>query len=131
MFQDPAERIRDELLEMGMPITHEDLEYIEHRVYHDYVGTVDYEIKDPNHSENSLTRSWQPYEQDLSQYPEVFKKYQENYQKYNDIKTRFENEDLMEEQADGMFKRRHPKNMAPWETKFDTLLPRYKGTSSQ
>lgn len=33
---------------MGMPVTHDDLEYIEHRVYHDYAGTVDYGLKDMN-----------------------------------------------------------------------------------
>jgi len=43
------------------------------------MGTIDYDLKDPNHSENSLDRSWTPYEQDMTQYPEVFKKYQENY----------------------------------------------------
>lgn len=131
MFQDPQERMKEELLEMGMPITHEDMEYIEHRVYHDYVGSVEYGIKEANIMEGGLAKSWQPYEQDLSAYPEVFKKYQENYQKYDDVKERFENEDLMQEQGDGMFVRRTPKNMSPWETKFDTLLPRYKGTSSQ
>lgn len=67
----------------------------------------------------------------MSQYPEVFKKYQENYQKYDDIKEKFENEDLMAEQGEGMFVRRTPKNLEPWEAKYDTLLPRYKGTSSQ
>ena len=56
-----------------MPQTHEDMEYIEHRVYHDYVGTVDYDLKDPSHLEND--KSWMPYEQDLTQYPEIFKKY--------------------------------------------------------
>ena len=58
-----------------MPATHEDLEYIEHRVYHDYVGTVDYGQRDPNHKEGAQDRSWSPYEQDLTEYPEVFKKY--------------------------------------------------------
>lgn len=58
MFQDPQERVKDELLEMGMPMTHEDLEYIEHRVYHDYVGTTDYGIEDPNTKEHMATRSW-------------------------------------------------------------------------
>ena len=52
----------DELTEMGMPMTHDDLDYIEHRVYHDYVGTVDYGIEDPNTKEQSLSRSWIPYE---------------------------------------------------------------------
>lgn len=52
-FQDPQERIKDHLLEMGMPITHDDLEYIEHRVYHDYVGTVENDIADPAIKENA------------------------------------------------------------------------------
>lgn len=69
-----------------MPLTHDDLEYIEQRVYHDYVGTVDYGLRDPNSVEGSNEKSYQPYEQDLSQYPEVFKKYQENYSKYDKIK---------------------------------------------
>lgn len=57
-FQDPQDAMRDELYEMGMPITHDDITYIEHRVYHDYVGTVDYDLKDQNHSENAHERSW-------------------------------------------------------------------------
>lgn len=80
-----------------MPTTHDDLEYIEHRVYHDYVGTVDFDLHDPNHKENHMGRSWTPYEQDLSQYPEVFKKYQENYERYDKVKERFENEDPLAE----------------------------------
>lgn len=39
---DPQDKIMIKLLEYGMPQTSDDLEYIEHRVYHDYVGTVDY-----------------------------------------------------------------------------------------
>ncbi len=77
-LQDVQEKIQDALVEMGMPVTHEDLEYIEHRVYHDYVGSVDYGLKDPNLHPDGPTRGWVPYEQDLSQYPEVFKKYQQN-----------------------------------------------------
>ena len=114
-----------------MPMTHDDLEYIEHRVYHDYVGTVDYDLRDPGHSEDSFTRSWTPYEQDLSQYPEVFKKFQENYSKYDEVKEKFENEDPMEEQGEAAFTRRAPKDMSPWESKYDTMLPRYTGNSCQ
>jgi len=47
------------------------------------------------------------------------------------VKERFETEDLMEESPEGMFARRIPKDMSPWEKKFDTLMPRYTGTSSQ
>lgn len=65
-FQDPQEKIHDKLYELGMPTTHEDLEYIEHRVYHDYVGTVDYDQRDPNHTEDAMDRNWIPYEQDMT-----------------------------------------------------------------
>lgn len=80
-----------------MPVTHDDLEYIEHRVYHDYVGTVDYGLKDPNLNPDGPNASNLPYEQDLSQYPEIFKKYQENYEKYDAVTERFANEDPLEE----------------------------------
>ena len=130
-FQDPQDAMRDELYEMGMPITHDDITYIEHRVYHDYVGTVDFDLRDPNHAENSMDRSWTPYEQDLTQYPEVFKKYQENYDRYEKVKERFENEDQLAEAGEGAFVKRLPKDMSPWETKYDTSMPRYTGASSQ
>ena len=61
-FQDPQEKVQEKLYEMGMPVTHEDINYIEHRVYHDYVGTVDYDLKDPGLEEDALNRSWTPYE---------------------------------------------------------------------
>lgn len=48
-------------------------------------------------TENSFDRSWTPYEQDLTQYPEVFKKYQENYEGYENLKLKLENDDLNEE----------------------------------
>lgn len=130
-LQDPQERIQSKLFELGMPQTHEDMEYMEHRVYHDYVGTVDHGAKDASLGENAPDRGWTPYEQDLTQYPEVFKKYQENWAKYDQVKARFENEDTLAEQADGPFVRRLPKDMSPWETKYDTTMPRYTGTAAQ
>ena len=45
-----------------MPATHDDMEYIEHRVYHDYVGTVDFDRPDSNLDPNSFDRNWAPYE---------------------------------------------------------------------
>lgn len=73
-----------------MPVTHEDFDYIEHRVYHDYVGTVDYDMNDPNHAEGSFDKAWIPYEQEMTHYPEVFKMYSENYDKFDKVKKRFE-----------------------------------------
>lgn len=78
-----------------------------------------------------MNKGWTPYEQDLSQYPEVFKKYQENYAKYDKVKERFEKEDPLEDNGEGPFVRRLPKDMSPWEKKYDTLLPRYTGASCQ
>ena len=66
-------------------------------MYHDYVGTVDYDMRDPNHSEGSFEKAWLPYEQDLTHYPEVFHKYQENYKLMDDLKKRFENEPRFQE----------------------------------
>lgn len=40
--EDPEDKFIDMLGEVGMPMTHEDMEYIEHRIYHDYVGAVDF-----------------------------------------------------------------------------------------
>jgi len=114
-----------------MPVTHEDFEYIEHRVYHDYVGTVDYNIKDPNHEEGSFDKQWVPYEQDLTHYPEVFKMYQENYKKHDQVKKRFETEEPMVEQGESPFTRRLPKDMSPWEKKYDDMMPRFIGSSAQ
>ena len=30
-------------------MTHDDMELIEHRIYHDYVGTVDFNMRDMDH----------------------------------------------------------------------------------
>jgi len=71
--QDPQEKMIDKLGDVGMPQTHDDMEYIEHRIYHDYVGSADFQMHDPNHAADSFTKKWTPYEQDLSNYPEVFR----------------------------------------------------------
>ena len=46
------------------------------------------------------------------------------------VKERFENEDPMAENDDEAFARKLPKDMSPWEKKYDTMLPRYTGTSA-
>lgn len=128
---DPSSKAVDKAAEMGVPVTHDDLDYIEHRVYHDYVGTVDYDIRDPAHSEGSFDRSWTPYEQDLTHYPEVFKQYQENYSRFDQVKHRFETEQPFVEQGESPFTRRMPKDMSPWEKRYDDVMPKYTGTLSQ
>ena len=93
---------------MGMPQTHDDMEYIEHRVYHDYVDGLDYEKEDPDYQAGSENRSWSPYEQDLSQYPEVFKKYQENYAQYDKVKERFPHISYGQDIKSETFKKSYP-----------------------
>lgn len=129
--QDLQDKAIDKLGDVGMPVTHEDFEYIEHRIYHDYVAAVDFDMNDPNHAPGERTKSWRPYEQDLSHYPEVFQKYQENYSKYDSLKEEFANEDPLEEQGEEPIQRQIPRDMSPWEKKYDDLMPRFTGTSCQ
>lgn len=89
----------DMLGDAGMPVTHDDFEHIEHRIYHDYVGSADFQMNDHNHS-GEKEKTWTPYEQDMSHYPEVFKNYQENYRKHDEVKERFSKENPLEEQGE-------------------------------
>ncbi len=114
-----------------MPTTHDDFDYIEHRVYHDYVGSIDFDVKNPQHSYKEWEQNWTPYEQDMTHYPEVFKRYQENYEKYDKQEQKFETENPLEEQGPDHFEKIIPKNMSPWEDKYSMLMPRYTGTSCQ
>jgi hypothetical protein len=61
----------------------------------------------------------------------VFRQYNENYKAYDKVKERFETEDQMAEQGADPFTRKLPKDMSPWEKKYDDLMPRYTGTSCQ
>ncbi len=88
-------------------------------------------MHDNNHSPDAFSKKWTPYEQDLTNYPEVFRQYQENYKAYDRVTERFENEDRMEEQGEEPFTRKLPKDMSPWEKKYDDLMPRYTGTVCQ
>jgi len=128
-FSDPQEKVEDKTVEIGMPQTHEDFEHMENRVYHDYVSSADYDLHQHALEHDYHKRTWVPYEQDMSQYPEVFRKYQENYDKFEQAKTRFENEDPVQASGDTPLKRQSKiHSQEPWEAKWDTHLPRYTGT---
>lgn len=64
----------------------------------------------------------------MTHYPEVFKMYQENYDRYEKVKKRFESEDSLKEQGESPFTRKLPKDLSPWEKKYDDIMPRYTGT---
>lgn len=124
--------IEEKLAEYGMPLTHEDMEYIEHRAYNDIVATADMDIRDSNSTKEDKKRSWNPYEQDLTHYPEVFKKYgQDNYEAYEKMRERFENEKPFREGGESPVDRKLPRDMSPWEKREADLLPRFQGTSCQ
>jgi len=72
-----------------------------------------------------------PYEQDLSLYPEVFRKYQENRGYVDDLSEELEGRGWGEENQAGGFERRPLKDMDPWEAKYDNFMPKFTGTSSQ
>jgi hypothetical protein len=59
---DLADKFVDELASIGMPTTHDDFDYIEHRVYHDYVASIDYQVENPMHSYKNWEKNWTPYE---------------------------------------------------------------------
>jgi SPX domain protein involved in polyphosphate accumulation len=67
----------------------------------------------------------------MTHYPEVFKQYSENYDRYEKIKKRFEDETHFEEQGESPFTRKLPKDMSPWEKRYDELMPKYTGGSCQ
>lgn len=108
------------------------MEYIEHRIYHDYVGTIDFLHKDPITTKGAKDKQWLPFEQDLSQYPEIFRKtYGENFKAHERQKKFFEEDDPLEEQAENPWKRKIPKDQAPWEKRTYTAMPRFTGTMCQ
>mmetsp|Transcript_40501 Transcript_40501/g.38999 ORF Transcript_40501/g.38999 Transcript_40501/m.38999 type:complete len:134 (+) Transcript_40501:297-698(+) len=129
LLEDPEDKLLDELGSVGMPVTHDDFDYIEQRIYHDYVASVDYDLDEPALREGVYDKPWRAYEQDLTHYPEVFKQYQENYDQYERLKKRFEDENELEEQGENPYTRKIPRDMSPWEKKYDDFMPKYTGTS--
>jgi hypothetical protein len=57
--------------------------------------------------------------------------YAENYKNHEKLKKRFENDEPLVEQPESPFTRKLPKDMSPWTKKYDDIMPRYTGTSSQ
>lgn len=78
---------------------------------------------------DSMSRGWEPYEQDLTNYPEVFKVYGEDYARYERVKERFENEPVDLEQGEDPYSRKLPWDQRPFtDQKVDQTIPRYSGT---
>jgi hypothetical protein len=111
-----------------MPTEVEDFEYLEHRTWGDYDKGVDKQMIRSMEAEYHQ-RGWNPYEQDLTHYPELYKMYGENFERYEKAKRRFETEPMGEETAPGPLTKRMPRNLDPWTKKYDDFMPRFTGGS--
>jgi len=67
---------------------------------------------------NGGKKNYDPYEQDLYNFPDSFKIYGENYQKYEDAKKFFEENPHAKGQPIERKERIDPVNNEPWERKF-------------
>lgn len=129
---DAEEMLLTHLSDQGIPTELEDFEHLEHRIMSDYNFGLDKDVIDPRLFPENDQKGWNPYEQDLSLYPEIFKVYGENFNRYEKSKEFFENEPLGQPSTDpGANKFRWPKDTQPWTKKYDDFMPKYQGTNMQ
>jgi hypothetical protein len=126
----PEELLAARLMDEGMPMSVDDFEHIEHRISSDWYFGPQFEHIQNDVLDKNQQGGWNPYEQDLSLYPEIYKMYGENHERYERAKKKFEDEDFS--QADDPYlKRRYPKNMDAFDKRYDDFMPRFSGTSMQ
>jgi hypothetical protein len=114
--------------ESGMPVDHDDMEFLEHRYLGQYNSdATDPRLNDTTFREDYWERDWNPYHQDMSRYPEIYKMYGENYERYEKVKARFENEDKNEQMEEPAIIPRKPKDQSPWEKRLDDNFYKYRG----
>ena len=57
---------------MGIPTNFEDFDYIEMRAMNEYDDPSDFNMNAPEFEKEDYERHYNPYEQDLSRYPEIY-----------------------------------------------------------
>ena len=119
------------LSDHGVPTENRDIEHLEFWVFGDYDMGIDKDVEDPRMAADNDRKGWNPYEQDLTHYPEIFKVYGENFNRYENAKQHFENEKLGQQPVEGPLKFWMPTNMDPWTKKYDDFIPWYTGTNMQ
>jgi hypothetical protein len=120
-----TDKVQSILSKMGMPLTMDDMEYLEHRSLSQYkMDIVDQSANAAGMREDHEDMTWNPYEQDLSKYPEIFKMYGENRDKYEQVKSKFDNEKKGEQQAENPMKAEFPRDMGPWSKKYNEMMER-------
>lgn len=120
-----SDKVQSILSKMGMPVTMEDMEYIEHRALSQYkMDTIDQEVADPALKEDHEDVTWNPYEQDLSKFPEIFKMYGENREKYERVKQKFDTEKKGQQQGQHPMEPQQPRDFSPWSKKYNEMMER-------
>lgn len=112
----------------GIPTQWKDMQYLVHRIYHDYNSKIDQTGGAPEFEAHSEYEGSDPYRQDVSRFPEMFKSYGENYDLYERARNKFQTETPGVQKSESPFKREMPKDMGPWDKKFDDFMPRFRGT---
>jgi len=106
---EPEEMALKKLQELGFPMEAEDEDYIENRVFYKEKEQLE---------EQHWKKNYDPYEQDLFNFPDSFKIYGENYQQYEDIKQYFEQNPNVEVQSVDREVRKPAEDNSPWTRKF-------------
>ena len=129
---DSLEKSARVLKDMGLPFEDDDMEYMENRVISQYNSdAMDPKFYNPVTAADSDERTWDPYEQDLSRYPEIFKMYGENYERYEKVKKRFETEEKGKQTSEPAVTPMKPKDQSPWEKKYFDHMPGFKEDNFQ
>lgn len=116
--------------EDGLPVDDDDMEYLENRVFSRYAPDIShFNSPDTVTEENQDEQTWNPFEQDLSNYPEIFKMYGENYERYQQVKDQFDNEAPGQQHGEPSIIPKMPKDQTPWTNKYDEYMPKYTGES--
>lgn len=129
---DALEKAARVLKDMGLPFEDDDMEYMENRVSSQYnMDALNPNFYSPLTAPDSDERTWDPYEQDLSRYPEIFKMYGENYDRYEKVKKKFENEEKGKPFGEPAVTPKKSNDQSPWEKKYFDHMPGYKEDNFQ
>lgn len=129
IYTHPIDRYTQFLNELGLPTGEmDDMEVLEHRIPTPYnQDQLEFDLENPFTKEDSQDNTYNPYYNDLSKYPEIFQMYGENYDKYQKVKERFDNEPAGEAPGEHALTKDKPKDLSPWEKKYDDAQPKYTG----
>lgn len=89
------------------------------------MSKIEYGVREQSLEREAFKRNWEPYQQDLTLYPEIFKKTGENFDKIDQLNQKFKNEDPFTENHPGPYDNKKPLDFSPWEKKYDDFIPKF------